>query len=346
MNKIVVHACGGCGIKVADKVIYAVSNLGSGFAEFEFNLLDSSRVDYDNTVNPLGELFLVKSSKYTEAQLNGAGGDRRLVAEAVMESMPQYFDKHRFKKETNVYHLVVHSCSGGSGSTIGPMLADELLKKGIPTILFLVGDSSDDLKANNTYKVIKTYENLAEKHNTCLLNFYIDNATQADDILQREKTANYKMQQFLGRLSCFLSGENESVDSTDMAVFLNQKAFKSIDIKSGLYTLSTYSKKITPLPYEDVTGARALLITGDEELKVDVPLQHFKHGRIIDENAIAKMTELVPLYLTVSTGAIQEESFRLAEVVKKAIEREKSQKVRKVAEVEELKVQNEGGFIF
>lgn len=351
-NKIIVHACGGCGVNIADKVLTKVSGLGSGFSELEFNYIDSSEADFEHIEHKLGDFFAISNDSYIQDKINGAGGDRRLVKDAVESSLPRYLEINKFKKQTNVFHMIVHSCSGGTGSTFGPMLADRLMKLNIPVILFLVGDSSDGLKADNTLKVLKTYDNIASRNKQCLLSYYVDNNNIKDesgnvirDVLKREKAANEKILHSVGILSCFLSGENKTIDSTDMSNFISQSHYQSLNVKPQLYTITSHDKKIILPEGAHVTGIRCLVVTGEEEITIDYDTDHFKHGRIIDENAINKMGKIVPIFLVTSTGLIQAASTQLANVVEEIKAKQEAQKVLKIAEVTNAEVTEEG-FLF
>lgn len=347
MNKIVVHGCGGAGINISDKVLYEVSKLGEGFSEFDFHFLDSSNVDYDNMKNHMGDLFLIRSSKLSQAQINGAGGDRNIVRDAVIESVPQYIDKYGFKKETNVYHLVIHSSSGGSGSAIGPLLTAELIKRNIPTIVFMISDCCDSLKASNSLKTLLGYDGIARKRSQCLLSFHIDNSTVRDendkivnDFLGREREVNKKIKNIISILSCFLSGQNSTVDSTDMTNFLDQSNFKSLSIEPGLHTMMISKGKIKVPNYAEIIGARCLVVNEDDTVSTkyecvnydkqgnerieekDLNLLHFKIGKIVEPNAVERLKDIVPIFVTTTTGMVANETERLNGLVEKFKEEE------------------------
>lgn len=113
-NKIVVHALGGAGINVADKVITRVADLGSGFANIEFHYLDTSKANIDK-IEPRGEFWHVKTKEFAKSDIQGSGAERRHNASDLIANINEYLDKNKFlKPKPDEFHLAVASASGGN----------------------------------------------------------------------------------------------------------------------------------------------------------------------------------------------------------------------------------------
>lgn len=115
-NKIIAHLCGGCGVSLGDKILKHVGELGKtgGFANWEFNFIDTSKNNYDNIDKNLGELFLIQPKAYDNQEISGSGSDRIRNAADIQLNIPDYLKKYNLKKaETGVYHLVAFSATGG-----------------------------------------------------------------------------------------------------------------------------------------------------------------------------------------------------------------------------------------
>lgn len=89
--------------------------------------------------------------------LNGAGQDRRKVYAAVLPHIPKILERY----EPATFNIVIFSASGGSGSTIAPLLIRELLKRGETVVALSVGETDAAKYLENTTNTLKSLESIA-----------------------------------------------------------------------------------------------------------------------------------------------------------------------------------------
>ena len=287
INTIIMHCCGGAGITGGDYVAKRLMSLGDGFANIKVNYLDTSRTNIDK-IEPDGEFWLVKTKSNSKTEITGSGGERRTHAVDIMENVNEYLDKNNYTKRVpDEYHIVIASASGGSGSTISPLLIKGLISKNIPTILVLIGDSSNGLNAKNTLKTIAGLDSIVRSLNKPLSVIYVNNHTlmKNKSMKEAEKEANEILANILTTISLFLSGENEAIDNQDMYGIIDQSHYVSFNIEPGLYGLSVHSKEIH-LPEGAIpTVGRTLTLDG-LDFDTNLTLIHHKRGYVTSENAI------------------------------------------------------------
>lgn len=314
-NTIKFIGCGGAGIMLTGSIGKMITDLGSGFAKIERRYVDTSEsnIKLIADADMANEFHHVVNSGHSGAVINGSGGERRTNAKEIISSVKEFLDKDGIgEKVTGVYHVVLFSASGGSGSVIGPMIIKNLLERRIPVIGVLVGDSSNGLSAINTLNTIATLNNVAMSSASALSIMYINNKNfNTGSVLTARKDADMAIFNSLSALSLFLNGMNTDLDSQDLLGIIDQTAYSSIQIKPGLYALSTFSKDVT-LPQGVIpTVGRTLTIDG-VSADIDVNLLHHKVGSVIDENAAAIYKEQFPLHLVTAANffVIEEQNLK------------------------------------
>lgn len=144
--------------------------------------------------------------------VDGSGKKRdtnyKIISEYAKEILHQY-------KPTDI-NVIVHSASGGSGSVIGPILAYELINRGCPVILIVVGGSDSRIEIENTIKTLKGYEVISRRANKPVNVIYYENSS----ISPRDKVDSMA-QSTIALLSIIFSGLNDDLDSADLVNFLN-----------------------------------------------------------------------------------------------------------------------------
>jgi cell division GTPase FtsZ len=306
-NKIIVHACGGAGINIADQVINKVSELGEGFSNIEFQYVDTSTSNIDK-ITPRGEFFKITAQSYGAEKIDGSGGSRQKHAADITKNMPTYMNTIGIhKRVTGEYHMVVFSGSGGSGSVIGPVLIKHLMERDIPTIAVVIGDSSNAAYTKSTIGTISTLDNFAISAKKPLSVIYVNNHGLSTGIThsEAEKQANKQLLNTISLVSLFLSNEHESLDYSDMVNIVDQSQHKTIwtnevaENLSGLYGLAVYSKEIKLISSAHAVvpvAARGLGI-GDVEADTNVELMQYKKGKITLDNPIKIYKDLAPLFM-------------------------------------------------
>lgn len=316
-NKLVVIGAGGGGTSVVGKAIKGLEGTGDGFSTIEYHFIDTSKNNYD-MIDPIGDFYKVeKLASNDKNVINGAGGDRFSSLKEAMANAPVFLDKIKLtKKETNTFVCVVFSASGGSGSNLAIAILDSLMDKNIPTFALVIGDSGDALKLRNTQAVLATLNKKATDKGKCLITYYVNNAEMDASQTKGESIANDRFKNVMGIMSLFLSGDNESLDSTDMANFINQQDYKGIKTPAGLYSLSVHTGngEIKLPNYCIPTVARTLTAPG-KDVEFGLNVLHHKIGTVVSENALALFGEKsFPLHIVASSGLLKEEISKLSEL--------------------------------
>lgn len=190
------------------------------------------------------------------------------------------------------------------------------MDKNIPTFALVIGDSGDALKLRNTQAVLATLNKKATDKGKCLITYYVNNAEMDASQTKGESIANDRFKNVMGIMSLFLSGDNESLDSTDMANFINQQDYKGIKTPAGLYSLSVHTGngEIKLPNYCIPTVARTLTAPG-KDVEFGLTVLHHKIGTVVSENALALFGEKsFPLHIVASSGLLKEEISKLSEL--------------------------------
>jgi len=314
-NTIKIIGCGGAGIMLTGSIGRMITDLGSGFAKIERRYVDTSEsnIKLIEDADMANEFHHVRNSGHSGAVINGSGGERRTNAKEIINSVKEFLDKDGIsEKVTGVYHVVVFSAAGGSGSVIGPMIIKNLLDRRIPVIAVMVGDSSNGLSAINTLDTIATLNNIATASDAALSIMYINNKNfNTGSVMQARKDADKAIFNSLSALALFLNGINTDLDSQDLLGIIDQTAYKRLNIKSGLYALSTFSKEVILPQGVTPTVGRTLTIEG-VSADIDVNLLHHKTGSVIDENAASIYREQFPLHMVTAANffVIEEQNLK------------------------------------
>lgn len=290
-STIITHLCGGAAINIGNDVLNPISDLGEGYSKIIFNYLDTSRANIDK-IQPRGEFFLVTTKSHGKEAIDGSGGERREHAREIIANVNDYLNKHKFlRKETNEYHLVAFSSSGGSGNTLGAYIIKALMERSIPVFAVVIGDSSNAMYSINTLNVLATLNKFALDANKPLSLIYVNNNNyMSNGIAAAEKTANQILFTTLTTMSLFLSGDNEGIDNQDMINFVDQSNYTTIKVKPGLYGTHIYSKEMTLPNGATPTMARILTLPG-QDFNLSATLLHYKRGIVTNANVFSCIKE-------------------------------------------------------
>ncbi len=285
---LVVHGLGGCGINMVDSVFSKIADLGDGFARMKFHYCDTSRANIDK-ITPRGEFWMVKTKSFGKEEINGSGAERATNAADIQANVNEYLDLNKYaKRETNEFHCVVASASGGSGSVISPILVRGLLSRNIPVFAVIVGDSSNALSAKNTKNTLASLNAIAKSLRKPITLVYVNNHTLAGNgigLKEAEKKADQVVFNIMTSISMFLSGTNEDLDYQDMAGIIDQSHYRTIQIDPGLFGLTVYSKKIN-IPEGAIPTVGRTVTLPETDFDTTLTLLHHKKGYITSKNAI------------------------------------------------------------
>lgn len=188
-----------------------MNNLGQetkGFATLEPYFIDTSSSNLSPVVTN-DRFFLVESD---DPNFEGSGKKRDSNYGAISESMKSMLQEFK----PTPFNIVIHSGAGGSGSVAGPILVSELLKRDIPVIALVVGNTSSLIEVRNTLNTIKSYEAISRQRGKSVIVGYLENSPE----MSRKQVDEY-MQTMIASLSCLFSGDNRELDSEDLRNFIN-----------------------------------------------------------------------------------------------------------------------------
>lgn len=286
-STLIVHACGGAGISISDKVFSRLDELGEGFSKLRYHYIDSSRANIDK-IKPKGEFFQIRTKANSIDEISGSGAERKKFAVDIMANVKEYLDANKYLALVrNEFHIVVFSASGGTGNIAGAMIIRDLVMRGIPTIAVVIGDSSNGLNCINTINSLASLNGVAVQTQKALSVIYINNNTLAakGNMSKAEDEANNYLANIMVSVSLFLSGENEALDNQDMIGIIDQSNYNTIQVQPGLYGLVFYSKEIKPVEGTIPTVGRSLALLG-MDFDTNLTLLHNKRGYVTSENAI------------------------------------------------------------
>lgn len=238
--------------------------------------------------------------------------ERRTNYEVISASVLEYLDSKGFtKKASNVFHVVLFSAGGGTGSITGPVLSKALVERGIPTILVAVGDDTTGSLAQNTANTLATIQNFSKMIKKPLVTYYRNNTNnKGNNISERLVSTDNNILTFLAGISLFLSGENFNLDNQDLITLIDFTPLTSINLSPGAYNINIYSNTISDNDHDYFIG-RTLTY---EDISPDpgIKLLHWKQGAIINPNVLNTINrDELPLHLVLGSGVISEEVNKL-----------------------------------
>ena len=300
-SNIIVHAVGGAGINVA-ATIY--ENYMDILANIEFLAIDST----DKTVQDYDFLqdtfFRIESEKRRGRGIDGSGGERKSpeLLKQYAKAVKKYVDSFELNDpKVDEFNIVIFSGSGGTGSTVGPLLIQELVQTGHVVIPVMVGDNSSLLFCNNTLKTIETLENIAVRNRVALPFVYYNNTIDGKTNKSTESVVNEKVSTLMVLLGTLLSGTIRNIDNEDVRKFLQPTLFESIDVKPGIYELAI---KRFELDVEDAILVRTLTADDvEDDVEINVPVLQAKTGYIIDKD-IRELYEDLPINLYLRSESV------------------------------------------
>jgi hypothetical protein len=342
IGKLVIHACGGCGISIVEKIKDNLDKLGNGFSTLEFNFLDTTESSIKDSIFGMDSFYKITSSKFDDKGIDGSGGERRTNAVEIDKGVQTYLDdKNLHSLSTGEYHVVISSCSGGSGSVISPLLTKGLIARSIPVIPILVADASGKLAAINTLNTISSYHAIAEEADKALSIVYANNTINGVTSKETmEKTDRFIFENIL-TFSLFMSGQNKAMDHQDIIGLVDQSSHKTIGYTPGLYNIGIGSQTVQEHIKDRITTLRSLT-KEDEDHKVDFQTDYHKSGQIVEKEVIDMLGEKAPVYLFNYTGRMEQVTEELEELVDSIYDEIEARKAQKIKSNRRSKRQSNG----
>jgi len=310
---IILHGVGGAGINIANTIV----------EEYDFGLLANLEVyvldSTDKTVQAYEDLeetfYLIKSERRSNKGLDGSGGERKnpALVKEYAANVKKYLDEFDLvTPKVDNFHIVIHSGSGGTGSTAGALLIQELIQAGNVVLPIVIGDTSSLLFTNNTIKTVESLENIANKNKISMPIVYYTNTLNSVTNRTTEREINKKVVTLMFLIGSLLSGKIRNIDNEDIRKFLQPSLFSSIRVNNGIYELAV---QVGELNVDDAFLVRTLTAEKNEDVSIVNPVLQAKTGYIIDEDVEAIFDDL-PIHLFLRNDSI----FQIFEYLEKTYE--------------------------
>lgn len=262
-KQVRIYACGGTGINLANKFTKLIKPNTIGMCDSKVVYLDTSTSNINYTDAKEEDIYLLEGKE-------GSGKKRSLNYEDVVKKAPEFMANFRPSEDINI---ILSSASGGSGSTIGQVIAHHLLDRGLPFIVILVGSTYSEIEIDNTIKVLQGYELMASRNERPILLHYIENN---EDNLTGENDS--KVLDFMTLTSFLFSGHHKALDSVDLRNFMDYTTVTSYPPK--LISLDFYSEGVSLNKSEKVYTMTSI---GTDRVAPDILVDYHAEGFMIDE---------------------------------------------------------------
>lgn len=201
-GKIMLYATGGFGVNICSHFFqHDVPATAPGYSHLEAAFIDTSR----SNLNRAG---ISEENTFVLEGVDGSGKIRTENHQAISKNVRNVLQN--FKPLD--MNIVVFSGAGGSGSVFGPLIVSELLARGLPTVVIMVGADESTISAYNTVKTIKTLEVMAKKNELPVVMYYRQNSPEI-----KRSDIDADCHYVIASLSMLCSRQNEELDSKDIA---------------------------------------------------------------------------------------------------------------------------------
>lgn len=235
--------------------------------------------------------------KEGERERGGAGQDRRRIAAAALPHIGKILEKF----VPGEFNVLIFSCSGGSGSVVGPLVARELEKRGETVFIITVGELSTTKYLTNTRDTWKTMENISINLGKPLVMSYFENAPGVPP-----SAIDQDVQFVIEALTALATQHNEDLDGSDLYNWINFNNVTSVQPQLACATI-TDNRKAANAVLEPITTL-SLFANRDDYIMVGTP--HYGKAGYPMEPLVAAYEEL---HFIINTISVDEISKRLKE---------------------------------
>lgn len=205
IGRVKLFAAGGAASNICKHFEAFKDSAGEGFANIEVCYIDTSRSNITAAMTP--------DNVYILTGLDGSGKVRAENHVQISECVKDILQTH---KPADI-NIVISSAGGGSGSVLAPSITSELLARGIPTIVIMIGSTDSRIELSNTIKTIKSYEAISKMREIPVNAFYFENNSTATPRGEVDRG----VQESITLLAAFFSKQNTELDSSDLQNWLN-----------------------------------------------------------------------------------------------------------------------------
>jgi len=291
-NKIILHSCGGAGISIADKAItYLRNNENEKKAQLVMHGLDTSETNYPNTreFKTVADFWKMENINLDDSYFDGSGGVRGHNSESIVKGVQAYLDAKKYlAPKKGELHVILAGASGGSGNIIASMLLKNLLDKGVPVTLIIVGDDNSAKAAENTRKALTTLNSIAgaKRKRITTMRLLFNNNKEGNNILSAYEDVDAEVAIHIDVLRTF-NGELRDLDFQDLVNIVSPKG-EDFSLPIGMYTLQSRIGENKEVTNDKTIVMTRTIITNPETFK-GISVMHSKIGQISDESLKEKV---------------------------------------------------------
>lgn len=234
-KQVRIYGCGGAGIKLANKF-----DRNANFehcADVQVAYVDSSAAN----LKALDSSPSVEDNAYLFPNCDGAGHKRDQNAEVIMANIAQVIEKFPAASPLNI---IVGSLSGGTGSVVMPVMANEFLKDNIPFIVIGIVSNESLIAADNTIKTIRTFDNFARRNESPVVASFHNNGTNLHN-----GTVDKEITDVISSLCILASGAHPDLDSEDLRNWIQFSRVCDVEPQLAALDVVHDLKELTPDSY-------------------------------------------------------------------------------------------------
>lgn len=243
-GKVTLYGAGGCGINLVKRFYDAQSQVG--IADLSFCMADTSRSNLTSELD-IKDCFILPD-------VDGSGKIRKENYDAitrVIQQIPINFP-------AGDLNIVVFSGSGGSGSTMGPLIIRELLKSGHPTVGIVIGSFESYITANNTMNTIKSLDAISRSLGVPVVISFENNIDNT-----RRKEVDDSVSTTINLLARLASREHSELDTADLKNWLGYHRHTDVPAQLSLLeivtSVETASQLVAPISIASLIGDVSLI---------------------------------------------------------------------------------------
>lgn len=258
MKDFNIYAVGGTGINIGNR--YLKEGRNGAFVD--------KMVGFDTSAaNPrIDNAFPLERVEGAE----GSGGNKKAHQDKFADFAKQMLSKY----PPNKINIVVFSTGGGTGAGLGPYLVREMLKRKIPVLSIVVGDSSSFNEQSNTVGTLQSLYNQTKLGNSVLFSYLENTQTVTQGANNLTAVARIDNAIMLFNLS------NERIDYADVKNFFYYNDIVNAD---PVLTQLTFLDDTGVSKYENKPVAALSLYSDGDSIKVPFENMLYRKGGVYGE---------------------------------------------------------------
>lgn len=247
------------------------------------------------------------AAKYLLPGVDGSGKNRVFTHSIAVA----HIDKLLLTLKPKDVNVVIFSASGGSGSVLGPLIIEELLRRDIPVIGFCIITSASKEETINSFGTIGTLQNIATKmvKKPIVVNFHENTETcnreMVNDIIHASIRA----------LASLLSGQNEELDKRDIENWLRPDRL-SVQYPPQVFDLYIHAAPGNTIMADTTAVSVASLLLSKRSIEYMGGQSYNTVGYLPDSALNATSIELSDLHFIISNSSMVKRVDYLKSVIK------------------------------